>query len=669
MDFNSLLTGGGTDDRAVNAAYGLQRRGHRVCVAGPEGAPCAAHVRERELPFAPLPSTGVKRLAQLIALVRVVRHERAHILQVHHGRDYWVSVLAARLSGVRPRLVLCRHLAKSPQSWMSRRFLLGRCDAVVAVSEFVAQVLRHGAYEPDSPEPERRRRPPMCGDLSKIHVIYGGFEIERFEPRETVPLRREWGLTPDHYVFGVVGGYPPPRGKGQREFLQAAARIREQAPHARFLLIGRGGLGPILDADIARLGLDGIAWRTAYCTDMPQAMNLLDCLVHPNMGTEALPGVMIEAQACGKPVIATQVDGNTEAFSVTGCGRLIRPEAIDELAAAMLAQVRQPPRSMSERWDMHRRILERFSVDDAARNYEALYATLLAAPAGRRPASGARAAGHRSPALSARPAATPGSPRVPPYYHGLAPFRKLFASGLPILTYHKLGPRPPGVRLKGLYVSAALFARQLSELRRAGFETVSLDYLHSRGAPEARRVVLTFDDGFASVIQYGLEPLAAHGCRAIVFLVAGGLGRASQWQEASGERLEPLMDVAQVRDWLAAGHEIGAHTLSHPWLTRLSLAQAREEIGGGKKQLEDTFGVPVRHFCYPYGDWNAPVRDLVAESGFQTACTVGFGVNTAATPRLELRRITARYRSRNPRAWAAWLTGRERRRVAEAAGS
>jgi len=105
------------------------------------------------------------------------------------------------------------------------------------------------------------------------------------------------------------------------------------------------------------------------------------------------------------------------------------------------------------------------------------------------------------------------------------------------------------------------------------------------------------------------------------------------------------MDEKQVRDWIDAGHEIGAHSLTHPYLTRISLREAREQIFSCKKKLEDRFGVPVLHFCYPYGDWNPAVRDLVREAGYESACTIDFGVNTAATPPFELRRITARYQS------------------------
>ncbi len=237
------------------------------------------------------------------------------------------------------------------------------------------------------------------------------------------------------------------------------------------------------------------------------------------------------------------------------------------------------------------------------------------------------------------------NPRVPPYYTSLRPFMALFAHGMPFLMYHKLGPRPRGVRLKGLYISSALFERQLAELRKAGFTTPAY------GAPPARKgnpgefIALTFDDGFANVLRHGLAPLARHGFRAMVFLVAGLVGRDNEWEMMEGEARQPLMDEAQVKDWLAAGHEIGSHTLTHPYLTRLSPRQAQDEISASKKSLEDRFGVPIQHFCYPYGDWNPAVRDLVIAAGYQTACTTEFGVNTAATAPFELKRILVRYQS------------------------
>jgi peptidoglycan/xylan/chitin deacetylase (PgdA/CDA1 family) len=162
------------------------------------------------------------------------------------------------------------------------------------------------------------------------------------------------------------------------------------------------------------------------------------------------------------------------------------------------------------------------------------------------------------------------------------------------------------------------------------------------------------------VFTHALVPLARNRFYAIQFLVADLLGQSNEWEQHEGEVREPLMDAPQVREWLAAGHEIGSHTLTHPHLTQLPPGQAREEIFASKKKLEDLFGRPIRHFCYPYGDWNEVIRELVQEAGYETACTTGPGVNTAADSSFALKRFTARYPSRNLKAIWSRLSARRR---------
>ncbi len=377
LHLNSLLTGGGTDDQCVKLTSALVRLGQRAALAGPDNRPFAKIARDLAVPFHSVPAKGPAKLSFILGAARLLRRERFQIVHGHHGRDLWPTVLAARWSGVRPKIVLTRHLAKSPGSPLSRRFLLNRCDALIAVSHFVAKVLREGAYEPHSPEPERRARPPMTGDHSRVEVIHGGIDTGRFRPLPAGGLRTQWGLGPDDFAFGVVGGYDRPRGKGQREFLQAAAQVHAEIPRARFLIIGRGNLQPVLEADIARLGLAGKAWLTPYCNDMPAAMNALDCLVHPQIGTEAFPGVLLEAFACGKPVIASTLDGIPEAFAAGNFGQLVQPEAIDQLAGALHEWASRPALSDSARAEMHQRLSARFSIEVAAARVLDLYRRLV----------------------------------------------------------------------------------------------------------------------------------------------------------------------------------------------------------------------------------------------------------------------------------------------------
>ena len=279
LQVNSVLTGGGTDESCVRLAQVLRAMGQHVWVAGPGGSGFDAALGPAGLFCDP----------------------------------------ALRRS--KPRFIL----AKSPGSWASRQFLLSRCDAMVAVSDFVAKVLREGAYEPASPEPERRARAPMRGDKSKIFTAHGGIDTEQFRPMDSADLRAAWKAGARDFLFAVAGSYDKPRGKGQRDFLLAASRIHRQIPDARFLLIGRGSLAETLQEDIVKLGLRDKAWLTPYCPDMPRAMNAIDCLVHPAVGTEAFGLVICEALACGRPVIAADLDGIPEALIDAESAALVPP--------------------------------------------------------------------------------------------------------------------------------------------------------------------------------------------------------------------------------------------------------------------------------------------------------------------------------------------------------
>ena len=69
--------------------------------------------------------------------------------------------------------------------------------------------------------------------------------------------------------------------------------------------------------------------------------------------------------------------------------------------------------------------------------------------------------------------------------------------------------------------------------------------------------------------------------------------------------------------------------------------QVRTEIFDSKKLLEDRFGREVKHFCYPYGDYNEAIRDLVGEAGYASATTVEFGSVQAASHPHALPRVMA----------------------------
>ncbi len=105
---------------------------------------------------------------------------------------------------------------------------------------------------------------------------------------------------------------------------------------------------------------------------------------------------------------------------------------------------------------------------------------------------------------------------------------------------------------------------------------------------------------------------------------------------------EPL-SWEEIRRLAKEGVEFGAHTRSHPILSRLpNRDRMREEIAGSQQRLEKELGGRVRHFCYPNGtpeDYNEEAIEVVRECGFQTAVTAVRGINFAGADPLLLRRI------------------------------
>jgi peptidoglycan/xylan/chitin deacetylase (PgdA/CDA1 family) len=216
--------------------------------------------------------------------------------------------------------------------------------------------------------------------------------------------------------------------------------------------------------------------------------------------------------------------------------------------------------------------------------------------------------------------------------------QKLMAQRITIYSYHKISQPPERTTDPFLYTTQQEFDRQLSALNATGCKAMPLDRAFGNDTI-GKAVVITFDDAFRNVLDHGLEILARHKVPAIQFVVSGSVGKENHWDVEKGDVAEPLMDVAQIKQWLAAGNEIGSHSVTHRNLKKLNATEAREEIFASKKFLEDTFGLEVRHFCYPFGGWTPEVRELVIQAGYKTACTMDFGTNGPDADRFALRRI------------------------------
>jgi len=217
-------------------------------------------------------------------------------------------------------------------------------------------------------------------------------------------------------------------------------------------------------------------------------------------------------------------------------------------------------------------------------------------------------------------------------------------SGVPVLMFHKIGVCPARANMPEFYVSAAGLDHLVSALKQDGFQSASMEIAPQGQLPNSRRFIISFDDGYEGSLKEGAERIRRQGFTAIQFLVADRLGQMNEWDRGVDTAMERLMDKTQVREWLSLGHEIGAHTLTHPRLATIPLDRAKEEITGSRKKLEDLFGIPVRHFAYPYGNYSDEIVRLVQEAGFDTACTTQSGCVRAGADPLRLNRLTVRER-------------------------
>src|SRR5438093_10401626 len=109
---------------------------------------------------------------------------------------------------------------------------------------------------------------------------------------------------------------------------------------------------------------------------MVQAMNAIDCLVHAQVATDAFGAVVCEANAWGRPVIASHLDGIPEALAIGNYGQLVRPGSVEELARALERWANQPPLGQNARADLHGRVAAQFSLPAAAGRMLELYRSL-----------------------------------------------------------------------------------------------------------------------------------------------------------------------------------------------------------------------------------------------------------------------------------------------------
>jgi peptidoglycan/xylan/chitin deacetylase (PgdA/CDA1 family) len=212
-----------------------------------------------------------------------------------------------------------------------------------------------------------------------------------------------------------------------------------------------------------------------------------------------------------------------------------------------------------------------------------------------------------------------------------------------ILMYHMI--EKTNKRIEKRYaLSPDRFRRQLGYLKRKGYTPISLDdlyeyFLRRTISLPQKPVIITFDDGYMDNYENAYPILKECGFPAAVFIIGGFVGNTNVWMKSEGYPERPMMGWREIEDMKKDGITIGSHTMNHLRLSILKTEDARKEIDGSKKFLEDKLGVPVDHFAYPYGDMNASFRHIVKTAGYKTACSTRSGFNSDGIDLFELRRL------------------------------
>lgn len=182
---------------------------------------------------------------------------------------------------------------------------------------------------------------------------------------------------------------------------------------------------------------------------------------------------------------------------------------------------------------------------------------------------------------------------------------------LPVLTFHAIDEvRSP------VSTTPAGLRGYLASLAAAGWRTLTIDEAlqgHTRGGWPARAFVLTFDDGYQSVLEHAAPLVTEYGFTATVFVASclvGGTMR--RYGAAAGTAVAPLLDWPALKALSAAGWTIGSHSRTHAMLTALPPGEAERELVGSKHAIEDHVGRPVEAFAYPYGATNRALEAIAA---------------------------------------------------------
>jgi len=339
----------GGERQLLLLARELGRRGLAQQIAAPRGSPLAFRASAAGLEVVLLQPSPAWHPGSLVALLRWLRRHPGALLHSHSSPALSLAALARRLAPA-AGVVHTRRVAYPVRRAAKHRTA---ADRYVAVSQAVADGLLAAGLAA-----KRLRVIPSCADL---------------ETCDTAVASSEWARVPPAPLVGCVAHLAPE--KGLSVLLAAWSEVATAMPGARLLLVGDGPERARLERTAASFVPDSVVF-TGQRDDVAACLKALDLYVQPSLA-EGLGTSVLDAMACGLPVVASRVGGLPEAVADGETGLLVPPGDPSALATAVLELLRDPERAAAMGAAGRRRVEEHFTLERMVEGYLMLYRELL----------------------------------------------------------------------------------------------------------------------------------------------------------------------------------------------------------------------------------------------------------------------------------------------------
>lgn len=212
---------------------------------------------------------------------------------------------------------------------------------------------------------------------------------------------------------------------------------------------------------------------------------------------------------------------------------------------------------------------------------------------------------------------------------------------LPVLTFHAIDDSSSVIAC-----SPRTFRSGMARLYEAGYRAIPLleavDSVKTCRPFPDRSFAITFDDGYESVYTHAFPILQQHRWSATVFLTVGPNSNGSRLRQLPVFGGRVMLSWDEIREMHRSGITFGAHTVSHPDLTRTPSATVEAEVRDSKTIIEDALGTAVHTFAYPFGRCDQRSRDIVRDH-FVCACADTLGLLHPRSDVYAMERVDAYY--------------------------